>query len=139
MKVKDVMHRGAVCIEPNTPIRDIARRMRESDVGAIPVKANGSLVGIVTDRDIACRALANSGNVSKMTANDVMTRDVVSCSADDDISQTIEMMEAKQIRRMPVVNSHKGLVGMLTLGDISHKVGKDLSGELLRAVSGHHL
>lgn len=139
MKVKDVMHQGAIYIEPNTPLRDVAKHMHETDVGAIPVKANGSLVGIVTDRDIACRALANSGNVDKMTAKDVMTRDVVCCSPDDEIAQAIETMEAKQVRRLPVINSHKGLVGMLTLGDISHKVGKTLSGELLRAVSGHHI
>jgi CBS domain-containing protein len=139
MKVKDVMHHGAIWVEPTTSVRDIAKRMRESDVGAIPVKSNGSLLGIVTDRDIACRALANSGNIAAMTARDIMTRDVASCSPDDEIAQAIETMEAKQVRRLPVIDRRKGLVGMLTLGDVSHKVGKDLSGELLRALSGHHI
>ena len=67
MKVKDVMHKGTTCVEPGTPVREIAKRMRDSDVGAIPVKADGQLVGIVTDRDITCRALADSGNLAKMT------------------------------------------------------------------------
>jgi CBS-domain-containing membrane protein len=80
----------------------------------------------------------DSGDVAKMTARDVMTKDVVSCSADDDIDAAIEVMEAKQIRRLPVMDSHKTMIGMLSLGDISHKVRKGLAGEVLRAVSGHH-
>lgn len=138
MKVKEVMHQGATCVEPGTTVKEIAKRMRDSDVGAIPVKANGQLVGIVTDRDITCRALADSGDVAKMTAADVMTKDVVCCSPDDDIKVAIEVMEAKQIRRLPVTNSHKTMIGMLSLGDVSHKVSKEVSGEVLRAVSGHH-
>jgi CBS domain-containing protein len=139
MKVKDVMHQGATCVELSTPLREIAKRMRDADVGAIPVRANGQLVGIVTDRDIACRALADSGDVAKMTAKDVMSRDVVCCSEDDDVEIAIDVMEAKQIRRLPVTDSHKAMIGMLSLGDISHKVSKELSAEVLRAVSGHHL
>ena len=139
MKVKDVMHKGTTCVEPSTLVREIAKRMRESDVGAIPVKADSRLVGIVTDRDIVCRAFADSGSLAKMTAQDVMTKDVVCCSPDDDIVVAIGTMEARRIRRLPVTDSHKTMIGMLSLGDISHKVGKELSGEMLRAVSGHHI
>lgn len=138
MKVKDVMHKGTTCVEAGTPVKEIAKRMRDSDVGAIPVNADGRLVGIVTDRDITCRALAGSGNLTTMTAKDVMTKDVLCCSPDDDIKVAIETMEAKQIRRLPVTDSHKAVIGMLSLGDISHKVSKALSGEALRAVSEHH-
>lgn len=139
MKVKDVMHKGATCVEPNTPVKEIARRMRDSNIGAIPVNANGHLVGIITDRDITCRAVAVPGNLNKMTAKDLMTKALVCCSPDDDVSVAIEVMEAKQVRRLPVTDSHKAIVGMLILGDVSHKVGKTLSGELLRAVSDHHM
>lgn len=139
MKVKEVMHTGATCVEPNTPIKEIAKRMRDADVGAIPVRANGQLVGIVTDRDLACRALADSDVVTTVTAQDVMTRDVVCCSADDDDEIAIDVMQAKQVRRLPVTDSHKNMIGMLSLGDLSHKVSKNLSAEVLRAVSGHHL
>ena len=138
MKVKDVMHKGTTCVEAGTLVKEIAKRMRDSDVGAIPVNADGRLVGIVTDRDITCRALAGSGNLTTMTAKDVMTKDVLCCSPDDDIKVAIETMEAKQIRRLPVTDSHKAVIGMLSLGDISHKVSKALSGEALRAVSEHH-
>jgi CBS domain-containing protein len=113
--------------------------MRDNDIGAIPVRADGHLVGIITDRDITCRALADSGDPAKMTAKDLMTKDVVCCSPDDDVEAAIEAMESKQIRRLPVTEGREGMVGMLSLGDISHKVRKDLSGEVLRAVSGHHL
>jgi len=139
MKVKKVMHKGATCVEARTSVREIAKQMRDSDVGAIPIKANGQLVGIVTDRDIACRALGNSGDIGKMTAKDVMTKKVVCCSPDDDVEVAIEVMEAKKIRRLPVTDSHKAMIGMLSLGDISHRVGKGTSGEVLRAVSGHHV
>jgi CBS domain-containing protein len=139
MKVRDAMHKGATWVEPTTPLRDIARLMRESDVGAIPVKADSHLVGIITDRDITCRAVANSGDIDKITAQDVMTKDVVCCSPDDDIGIAINVMEEKQVRRLPVTDSHKAIIGILSLGDISHRVGRDKSGEVLRAVSEHHI
>ncbi len=138
MKVKDVMHKGANCVEPNTPIKEIAKRMREADIGAVAVRADGHLVGIVTDRDLACRAFARGDNLDKLMAENVMTKDVVCCSPDDDVDVAIEVMETKKIRRLPVTDSHRTMVGMLSLGDISHKVNKELSGEVLRAVSGHH-
>ena len=105
--------------------------LRDDDVGAIPVKADGRLVGIVTDCDITCRALADGGNPAKMTAKDVITKDVVCCSPDDDVQVAIEAMEAKRIRRLPVTDSHETMIGKLSLGDISHNVSKELSGEVL--------
>jgi len=111
MKVKDVMHKGATCVAPTTSVKEIAKRMRDNDIGAIPVSANGRVVGILT---------------------------VICCSPDDDIDVAIEVMESKHIRRLPVTDSHKTMIGMLSLGDVSHKVKKELSGEVLRAVSGHH-
>jgi CBS domain-containing protein len=132
------MHKGTTWVRSDAPVKNIAKLMRREDVGAIPVRADGELVGIVTDRDIACRALANSGNVDKMTARDVMTKKVVRCSPDDDLAKAIKKMESKKIRRLPVTDSREGLVGMLSLGDVSHKVSKDLSGRMLRALSAHH-
>ncbi len=138
MKVKDAMHKGATWVEPQTLLSEIAKRMRDSDIGVIPVQTDGHLVGIVTDRDITCRAVADGGNLSKMTAQDVMTKHVSCCSPDDDLTDAIAAMEAKKVRRLPVVDSHKDVVGMLSLGDISHKASKELSGEALRVLSAHH-
>ena len=139
MKVRDAMHKGATWVEPTAPVTEVAKQMRENDVGAIPVRGNSHLMGIITDRDITCRAVAKSGDLGEMTAQDVMTKDVVCCSPDDDIGVAIKVMEAKQVRRLPVTDSHKAIVGILSLGDISHKIGKDKSGEVLRAVSEHHV
>ena len=138
MKVKEVMHTGATFVEPNASLKEVARRMRDDDIGAVPVRADGQLVGMVTDRDITCRAVANNENLSSLTAQDVMTKNVACCSPDDDISVAIKAMETKKIRRLAVADSQRGIVGMLSLGDISHKASKELSGEVLRAVSGHH-
>jgi CBS domain-containing protein len=138
MQIKDVMHKGAICVEPTTPVREIAKRMLDDDVGAIPVRANGQLVGIVTDRDITCRAVAATRDLSELTAQDVMTKNVTCCSPEDDIAAAIKTMERKKVRRLPVTSKDSGLMGMLSLGDISHKVAESLSGEVLRAVSAHH-
>ena len=138
MKVKDVMHKGIAFAEPNASLKEIAKRMRDEDVGAIPVRADGQLIGMVTDRDITCRAVANSNDLSKLTARDIMTQNVAYCSPEDDIAIAIKAMETKKIRRLAVADGQKGTVGMLSLGDISHKVSNELSGEVLRAVSGHH-
>jgi CBS domain-containing protein len=138
MQIKDVMHKGAICVEPTTPVREIAKRMLDDDVGAIPVRANGQLVGIVTDRDITCRAVAATRDLSELTAQDVMTKNVTCCSPEDDIAAAIKTMERKKVRRLPVTSKDSGLMGMLSLGDISHKVAESLSGEVLRSVSAHH-
>ncbi len=138
MKVKEAMHKGTTCVEQSTPVIDIAKQMRDDDVGAIPVRADGRLVGIVTDRDITCRAVAHNGNINTLTAQDVMTKDVICCSPEDDLSVAVKVMEAKKIRRLPVTDAHKATLGMLSLGDISHKASDELSGEMLRAVSAHH-
>jgi CBS domain-containing protein len=123
--------------QPATPVRNRQADV-DDDVGAIPVRANGQLVGIVTDRDITCRAVAASGDLSKLTAQDVMTKNVTCCSPEDDIAAAIKTMERKKVRRLPVTSKDSGLVGMLSLGDISHKVAEGLSGEVLRSVSAHH-
>lgn len=138
MKVKDVMHKGAACVTPDTPVSKIAVQMRDDDIGIMPVKADGHLIGIVTDRDIACRAVPDGKDLGRMTAKDIMTSKVVCCSADDDVAKAVKTMETKRIRRLPVTDSSENIIGILSLGDISHKVGGEMSGEVLRAVSAHH-
>ncbi|SRR5579885_2093537 len=138
MKVKAAMHKGVASVQPETPVREVAKLMRKKDIGAVPVLANGKLVGIITDRDITCRALGNNGRVDAMTAAKVMSKRIVSCSPDDDVATAIKRMEKKKIRRLPVTDKRKELVGMLSLGDLSHKISRQLSGEMLQRVSAHH-
>lgn len=138
MKVKDAMHAGVEWVDPGMPIAQVARRMNELDIGAMPVGKDDRLIGMVTDRDIACRAFANGRDVFSLTARDVMSEGVIYCSADEDLNDALRIMESKQVRRLPVINNQKRMVGMLSLGDISHAVSHELSGEVVEAVSAHH-
>ena len=138
MKVKNAMHKRVECVEPETPIREVAKRMHTGDVGAIPVQHNGALVGMITDRDIACRAVGNGADLDALHARDIMTTNVATCAAEDDIMTALARMKKKHIRRLPVVDHGNGVVGILSLGDISHKVSSDISGQVLRSVSAHH-
>lgn len=138
MKVKDVMHKGIQFVDQNAPVKDIAKQMRDFDIGAIPVVAAGQIVGMITDRDLTCRVLADGADLSRVTAKDVMTKSAFCCSPDDDVKAAIETMEKKQIRRLAVTDERQTLLGMLSLGDISSKLSKQASGEVLRAVSAHH-
>lgn len=138
MKVKDAMHPGAEWVGPETPVAEVARRMKDLDVGSIPVGENDRLVGMVTDRDIACRAVANGKDCAAATARDVMTEGIVYCRDTEDLDDALRIMEQKQIRRLPVINEDKRLVGMLSLGDVSQAAPHALTGELTAAVSAHH-
>jgi CBS domain-containing protein len=138
MQVKEAMHTGVECVEPDTPVSTIAKKMRDLDIGAIPVCEKDHLVGMITDRDITCRAVAKGTDLSKVTAGDVMTKGIIYCRDTEDLQDAIHIMEDKQIRRMPAIDENKRMVGMLSLGDISHAASQALTGEVLKAVSGHH-
>lgn len=138
MQVKEAMHPGVEWVEPDAPILAVAQKMRDLDVGAIPVCEKDKLVGIVTDRDITCRAVAKDADLSKLTAGDVMTEGVVYCRDTEELDDAIRIMEDKKIRRMPAIDDEKRMVGMLSLGDVSHAASQQLTGEVLKAVSDHH-
>lgn len=137
-KIKDVMHVGVETHEPGTPIATIAKTMKTKDIGAVPIVDNERVVGMVTDRDITVRALADGGDISELTARDVMTKDVVCCQETDTPTAAERLMATKRIRRLPVLDKNDRLVGMVALGDISQAVSEELSGKLVRAVSAHH-
>jgi predicted transcriptional regulator len=138
MKVKDVMHSTVTWVEPGTSIRQIANKMRDQDIGAIPVGEHDRLIGMITDRDICCRGLADGRDSGTLTARDVMSKPILYCRSDDNIADAVQLMEKKKVRRLPVIDKNKRMVGMLSLGDISHKVKRDLSAEIMKAVSAHH-
>lgn len=139
MKVRDMMHKGAEYVAPNAKIQVIAKKMRDCDVGAIPVCEDGKTIGMVTDRDIAVRALANGKDITKLVAKDVMSQDVIFCRDTEDAEQALRMMEDNKIRRLPVLNEGRKLVGIVSLGDISHALSRDRTAELTKAVSAHHV
>ncbi len=138
MKVKKAMHKGVVWVTPDTPLMEIAKKMQMEDIGALPVGENDKLIGMVTDRDIVCRGVAAGHNIAKMTARNVMTKGIAWCRADSDIEQALELMEKNRVRRLPVIDDNKRMVGILSLGDISHAATRELTCEMVKAVSAHH-
>lgn len=138
MKVKEMMHKGVEWVSPDTSITAIAEMMQEGDIGAIPVGENDRLVGMVTDRDLAVRGLVKGTDISKLTAKDVMTKGVTWCRDSDSATEAARLMETKHIRRLPVIDEKKRMVGMLSLGDLSHAASQRTTVEALKSVSAHH-
>jgi len=127
MKVKDAMHKGVDWVSPDTPVTELAKLMRDHDVGAIPIGENDRLVGMVTDRDIVCKGLAQDNfDARRATARDVMTAQIHCCREDEDLAKAVRHMEELKIRRLPVINKSKRMVGILGLGDVSHSAPTDL-------------
>jgi CBS domain-containing protein len=134
MKVSDVMTRKVYIANPNHTLREAARKMAEFDVGVLPVGENDRLVGMITDRDIVVRGVANGkGPVSKI--HEVMSREVKYCFEDEDIEDVARNMADQQIRRLPVVNRNKRLIGIISLADLASSDQADLSGEALSGIS----
>src|SRR5438876_2148476 len=139
MKVKEAMHKGVDWVGPDTPVTDLAKLMLEHDIGAVPIGENDQLIGMVTDRDIVCKGLAqDSFDVRGTTARDVMTSGIHCCREDDDLAKAVRHMEGLKIRRLPVINKSKRMIGILSLGDVSRSAPSDLLSEILKSVSAHH-
>ena len=138
MKITEAMHRQADWASADTPVSEIAKIMAKDDIGAVPIGKNNKLIGMITDRDIALRVVAQGREPSKTSAEDIMTKGIVYCRTNETVEDAIHLMDQKKIRRLPVIDDKKRLVGMLSLGDVSHAVSRELSGELLHAVAAHH-
>jgi CBS domain-containing protein len=137
MELKQVMTRGVECVRPEDSIAKAAERMRELNVGSLPVCGDhDKLVGMITDRDITVRATAAACDPCATCVQDVMTPEVVYVFEDQDVVEAARLMEDKQVRRLVVLNRDKRLVGIVALGDLAVKAGDDrLSGEALEQVS----
>jgi CBS domain-containing protein len=112
--------------------------MRKHDIGAIPIGENDQLVGMVTDRDIVCKGLAEDSDPARLTARDVMTPGIHCCRDDDDLDKAVRHMEELRIRRLPVINKGKRMIGILSLGDVSGIAPNGLLSEYVKSVSAHH-
>jgi CBS domain-containing protein len=133
------MTREPVCCEPADSIERIAQLMKSEDVGAVPVvelKTSRKLVGIVTDRDIVVKIVANGKTVEKSTARDAMTNNPVTCREDDEVSQAVARMAERKVRRIPIVDANGALKGIIAQADIATRVHRDTTtGELVEAIS----
>src|SRR5262245_57190304 len=138
MKVRQAMHKGVTWVDPSKPVEQLARLMREHDIGAIPVGENDRLVGMVTDRDIVCRCIAAGLDPKSATARDVMTEGIVFCLDKQELEDAARIMEMKKVRRLPVIDGKRRMTGMLSLGDVYHAGPRYVGGEAMHGVSGHH-
>jgi len=139
MKVKEAMHKGVEWVGPDTPVTEIAKLMCTHNIGAIPIGENDRLIGMVTDRDIVCKGLAQDDfDLRRATARDVMKLGIHCCREDDDLAKAVRHMEVLEVRRLPVINKSKRMVGMLALGDFSNLASSELLSEYVKSVSAHH-
>lgn len=136
MNVKDIMTRDVEVVHPDDAIKEAARKMRDRDIGFLPVCDGDRLVGVVTDRDLILRGLAEGTDPGTNIGRDLMTSPVVYCFDDQDVKEATRLMEDHQIRRVAVLRrENKRLVGVLSLGDIARSSTRKVSGEVLESVS----
>ena len=134
MKVKHVMTQDVVVASPDDPICEAARRMGECDAGALPVGEDDRLVGVITDRDIAVRAVAQ--RLSPDTpVRDIMSPEVLYCFDEEEVESVARNMADQQIRRLPVVNRDKRLVGIVSLADLALNAKARTAGEAVAGIS----
>jgi CBS domain-containing protein len=136
MKVNKCMTRDVQLVSPTQTIRDAARMMAELDAGSLPVQQDDRLVGMITDRDIAVRAVAQ-GKSPDSPVRDVMSREVLYCFDDQEIEDVARNMGEVKVRRLPVVNRDKRLVGIVSNGDLALKEEQTLTGSAIANISKH--
>ena len=139
MQIREVMTPGAEIISSNAPAIEAAAKMREFDVGSLPVCDGERLEGLLTDRDIAVRLVAAGLDPSKTQVSEIMTPGATYCFDDQTLDEAAMIMEAHQIRRLPIMDRDKHLVGMLSLGDLAVRThgteDQELADEALKNIS----
>jgi CBS domain-containing protein len=136
MQLRDIMTHDVHCVPPETSLRHAAQKMKSWDVGALPICQNDKLVGVITDRDIAIRAVAEGQDPDSARVSDAMTPGLIYCYEDEDITEAAKLMEKKQIRRLPILNRNKRLVGIVSLGDLATRMrDANLTNAVLEQVS----
>ena len=136
MKLSEIMTHEVEVIQPDDPLQAAAKKMRDRNIGFLPVCDGEELMGVLSDRDITVRALAEGMDASVMLCRDLMTTPAIYCFDDQDISEAAKIMAENQIRRLVVLTrDDKRLVGVLSLGDLARNSTDDLSGKVLQRVS----
>jgi CBS domain-containing protein len=135
MKLKDVMTTPVETVSPETPIAEAAAKMRSLDVGALPVVEGQRLVGMVTDRDITIRATAEGRDPKTTPVRDCLSPDPAYGSEEQDVEEAMQLMQEKQIRRLPVLSRDKQLVGIVALADLVAEGGKKEVARTVKEVS----
>lgn len=126
-KCSEVMTKNPSCCLPTDSVAKAAQWMRDEQVGSIPVIENEKtrkLVGIVTDRDLAIEVIASGRDIKTTKVSDVMTQDVITCNAEDDVQKAVDAMAENQLRRIPVVDADQNVVGIISQADVATRIDK---------------
>jgi CBS domain-containing protein len=137
MKTQELMSHTIETIEPQKSIKQAAQKMRDLHVGSLPVVKDGRLLGMITDRDICCFAIAMGRDPVMTQVQDVMIKEVATCFDDDDIDRAAELMENKHVRRLAVLRHDNTMAGMLSVDDLA-RGSHDLAGAVLEAATPLH-
>jgi len=136
MELREIMTRNPEVVSGEASLKEAAAKMKDLDVGLLPVCDGDRMQGMLTDRDITIRATAAGKDPGKTKVADIMSTDVAYCLEDQEVAEAASLMEARQIRRLPILSQDKRLVGIVSLGDIAvHGGDRDLAGEALQEVS----
>lgn len=135
MLVRDVMESKLEVIAPNQTLADAAKKMRDDDIGSLPIVEDSKLIGIITDRDIVVRCIANGADPKSTAVRDAASDDVVHCRADQTVEDATKIMAAAKVRRLPVIDADRRLVGIVALGDISREGSAAKVGDALHDIS----
>jgi CBS domain-containing protein len=138
MEIQDIMTENPACCTPDTGLQEVAKMMVECDCGCIPVvdsQDSKMPVGMITDRDITCRVVAQGKNPLGLAARDAMTSTVVSVTRDTNLNDCLELMEESKIRRVAVVDDRGAVCGILALADIATNAGPSDTAEIVQEVS----
>ena len=136
MELREIMTRDVEVVSGDASLKEAAVKMKNLDVGAIPVCDGDQLRGMLSDRDITIRATAAGRDPTKTKVAEIMSTDIAYCLEDQEVDEAVSLMEVRQIRRLPVLNQDKRLVGIISLGDIAvHTGDRDLAGETLQEIS----
>jgi CBS domain-containing protein len=138
MQVREIMTTDPKCCTADTSLPEVARMMVDKDCGEVPVVDNHSSkvpIGVVTDRDIVCRTVANGLNPVELTAADCMSKPIVTVTADMSLEECCRIMEEKLIRRVPVVDDRGSISGIVALADIALSTSKNVAGHIVKEVS----
>lgn len=135
MKVRDVMTREVEVIHPDSTLKEAAAKMKDLDVGPLPVCDGQRLVGMITDRDITVRGTAEGADPAGTKVREAMTGEAIYCFEDQDVAEAARLMRDKQVRRLLVVNRDRRLVGIVSLGDVAVDADEEVAGNALEGIS----
>lgn len=137
MQVQDIMTSKIESVSPGLSLLETAQKMRDLNIGSLAVWENDQLIGIITDRDICCRAVSEGLDTETTNVREIMSSEITYCFNDQDVSDAAHLMEDNHIRRLAVLNRDNSIAGFISVDDLAH-ASHDLAGEVLEAAGPFH-